>query len=177
MDQFVCPFDGESFDQKSRYERHLASAHPPRAPSAADVEKALAGIDYPKSRDELVRYAAGKLPAGSAVLDLIRSLPNRDYYDAADVAAALGQLKGAPATAPSRRGGTAAASRVVSAASVARMLAGIDLPATKQEIVRQARKNRDRVEPAEEIIGVLGRLPDRTYHTMAEIESDVGKQL
>ena len=93
MAQFVCPYDGEVFEQKSRYERHLASAHPPSAPSAADVEKALAGIDYPKSRDELVAYAGARLQADSPVLELIRSLPDRVYHDAADVARGLGEIK------------------------------------------------------------------------------------
>lgn len=177
MAQFVCPYDNETFDQKSAYERHLASAHPPRAPSAADVEKALAGVDYPKSRDELVAYAAARLPADSPVLELIRSLPDRVYHDAADVAIALGELKGKPAATPSREGGKAAATRAVSAASVARILAGIDLPASKAEIVRHAKANRDRVVPADEIIRLLEQLPNRTYRTMAEIEREVGKLL
>jgi len=93
VNQFVCPYDGEVFDQKSRYERHLASAHPQQAPSAADVEKALAGIDYPKTRNELVAYGAARLPPDSPVLDLIRSLPDRVYRDAADVAIGLGEIK------------------------------------------------------------------------------------
>ncbi len=97
---FVCPYDGEVFEQKSRYERHLASAHPDHAPTAADVQKALAGVDYPKSRDDLVAYAAATLPAGSPVLDLIRSLPDRTYHDAAEVSAGLGDITRRP---PPRR--------------------------------------------------------------------------
>jgi hypothetical protein len=177
MAQFVCAIDGETFEQKSAYEWHLASAHPPRAPSAADVEKALAGIDYPKSRDELVAYAASRLPADSPVLKLIHALPDRVYHDAAEVAVAIGELKGKPPMTPSRRGGQTAATRAVSAASVAKILAGIDLPANKAKILRHARENRQRVESADEVIEVLEQLPDRTYHTMAEIESEVGKVL
>ena len=100
MAQFVCPYDGEVFEQKSRYERHLASAHPQHAPTAADVQKALAGVDYPKSRDDLVAYAAAKLPADSPVLDIIRSLPDRTYHDAADVSVGFGEITRRP---PSRR--------------------------------------------------------------------------
>jgi hypothetical protein len=177
MAQFVCPYDGEVFEQKSRYERHLASAHPPSAPSAADVEKALAGIDYPRPRDELVAYAAARLQADSPVLDLIRSLPDRVYRDAADVARGLGEIKDKRATAPSHRGGAAAASRAVSAASLARLLAGIDLPADSGAILRHARANRDRVAAADQIIKVLEQLPKRTYRTMADIEKQVGKLL
>jgi hypothetical protein len=97
---FVCPYDGEAFEQKSRYERHLASAHPQHAPTAADVQKALAGVDYPKSHDDLVAYAAARLPADSPVHDLIRSLPDRTYQDAADVSVGLGEITRRP---PSRR--------------------------------------------------------------------------
>ncbi|WP_308367781.1 MULTISPECIES: hypothetical protein [unclassified Microbulbifer] len=46
MAQFSCDTCGETFDQKSRYERHKMTSHPPRAPSAADLEKALGGVDF-----------------------------------------------------------------------------------------------------------------------------------
>jgi hypothetical protein len=41
--QFICSICGDGYDQKSRLDRHMATSHPPSAPSAADVEKALAG--------------------------------------------------------------------------------------------------------------------------------------
>lgn len=40
MAEYTCEYDRETFDEKSRHERHMASAHPPRAASAADVENA-----------------------------------------------------------------------------------------------------------------------------------------
>jgi hypothetical protein len=61
-----------------------------RAVSAADVEKALGGIDFPKSRDELVEYAASRLPPDSEVLDAIRKLPDETYRTASDVAQGFG---------------------------------------------------------------------------------------
>jgi hypothetical protein len=90
---FVCPYDGEVFETRSRYERHMASAHPPRAVSAADIEKALAGIDYPKRKSELVEYAARRVPPDSEVLRLLAMLPDRTYRSAADVAKGFGELK------------------------------------------------------------------------------------
>ncbi|MGH9986542.1 MAG: C2H2-type zinc finger protein [Nitrososphaeraceae archaeon] len=54
--QFTCAICDQGFEQKSRLQRHMETSHPPSAPSAADIEKALAGIDYPKSKQDLVRY-------------------------------------------------------------------------------------------------------------------------
>ncbi|HWU89064.1 MAG TPA: DUF2795 domain-containing protein [Kofleriaceae bacterium] len=96
MAHYVCEYDGETFDQKSRYERHMASAHPPRAVDAADLEKAVTGIDLPKTTAELVEYAASRLPQGSEVLRVIRQLPDRTYRTAADIAKAFGELKSSP---------------------------------------------------------------------------------
>jgi len=52
--QFTCVICGDGFEQKYRLERHMATSHPPSAPSAADVEKALSGIQYQKSKEGLV---------------------------------------------------------------------------------------------------------------------------
>ncbi|MGN6630851.1 MAG: DUF2795 domain-containing protein, partial [Nitrososphaeraceae archaeon] len=74
--------------------RHMDTAHPPQAPSAADVEKVLAGIAYPKAKDDLVQYSSQKASTISKDLfDLIKSLPLRTYRDSAEVAVALGELK------------------------------------------------------------------------------------
>jgi Protein of unknown function (DUF2795) len=68
--------------------------HPPRAPSASDVEKALEGIKYPKSKEELVLYASHNyFITGGEVFKLIQSLTGRIYRNAADVARALGKIK------------------------------------------------------------------------------------
>src|SRR5437763_4857027 len=92
--QFECSICGQGFEQKSRLERHMASSHPPQAPSAADVEKILAGIHYPKSKEDLVQYASQKASTiGQDLFNLIKSLPSRTFRDSADVAVALGELK------------------------------------------------------------------------------------
>src|SRR3954447_26411743 len=90
--QFTCNICGDGFEQKSRLERHMATSHPPQAPSAADLEKALSGIKYPKTKEELIEYASHKSSNGD-ILDLIKSLPERTYIDSAEVAIALGELK------------------------------------------------------------------------------------
>ena len=65
----------------------------PRAVSAADVEKALSGIEFPKARDEVVQYAATRLPEDSPVLDAIRKLPEGTYRTASDIAQGFGEEK------------------------------------------------------------------------------------
>lgn len=64
-----------------------------RAVSAADVEKALSGIDFPKAKEEVVQYAASRLPEDSPVLDAIRKLPDGTYRTASDIAQGFGEEK------------------------------------------------------------------------------------
>ena len=88
--QFTCSICGDGFEQKSRFERHMATSHPPSAPSAADVEMVLSGIQYPKTKQDLVQYTSQKASTiGQDLFDLIKSLPR----DSAEVAVALGELK------------------------------------------------------------------------------------
>src|SRR5438105_11969512 len=92
--QFTCSICSQGFEQKSRLQRHMDTSHPPSAPSAADLEKALSGIQYPRTKHELVEYVSRKLATiGKDVFDLIESLPDRTYRDSAEVAMALGELK------------------------------------------------------------------------------------
>src|ERR671914_1712725 len=92
--QFTCIICGDGFEQKSSLERHMASSHPPSAPSAADVERVLSGIQYPKTKEDLVQYTSQKASTiGQDLFDLIKSLPNRTYRDSAEVAVTLGELK------------------------------------------------------------------------------------
>ncbi|NIC06596.1 DUF2795 domain-containing protein [Billgrantia bachuensis] len=105
MAQFVCEICGATFEQKSRYDRHMLTSHPKRAVSAADLEKALQGIDFPKRHDELIDAVRGE---EREVRDIVERLPERQYRDAAEVARAFGELRThekAPANQPSKTGG------------------------------------------------------------------------
>lgn len=48
------------------------------------LQKALGGIDYPASKDELVNHAE-KHDADEEVLSFLRDLPDRNYETPADV--------------------------------------------------------------------------------------------
>ena len=92
--QFTCAICDQGFEQKSRLERHMDISHPPSAPSAADLERSLSGIQYPQTQGRLVEYVSQKRSTvGKDLFDLIKSLPNRTYRDSAEVAIALGELK------------------------------------------------------------------------------------
>ena len=62
----------------------------PRA-NAADVQAAIKGVGFPTDRAHLIEYAAGR-GAPEEVLETLRSLPQGEYSDAADVGQAMGQL-------------------------------------------------------------------------------------
>src|SRR5919197_1425168 len=187
MSQFTCSICGDGFEQKSRLERHLSTSHPPHAPSAADVEKALSGIQYPKSKQDLVQYATRKISTiGQDLYDLIKSLPSRTYRDSADVAIALGESKSgkqirtaeeiSKSEQPSKKGGRTAATSSVSAAAIAKVLSGIDFPKRKSSLKEYAKKNISKVEVGDPnaILNVIDRLPDKEYNNMADVEKSIG---
>jgi hypothetical protein len=188
--QFTCTICGDGYNEKSRLDRHMATSHPPSAPSAADVEKALAGIRYPKTKRDLVQYASKHISkASKSLLELIKSLPERTYRDSAEVAIALGELKSAKRVRsakevaisenPSNKGGRAAVtSLLISAAGIANVLAGIKFPRTKDDLVEYAGyhlDNRAEVEYTNEVLSFLNKLPTKEYSNMAEVEHEIGR--
>ncbi len=187
--QFTCSVCGDGFEQKSAMERHMASSHPPRAPSATDIEKVLSGIQYPKSNEDLAQYASQKLSTiGKDLFDLIKSLPPRTYRDSADVAIALGELKSGKkvrtaaqvqaSEQPSKKGGrTAVISSSISAATIAKVLSGIDFPKSKDGLKEYAKENisKAEVEDIEALLNVFDELPAREYTNMADVEREVGR--
>ena len=64
------------------------------ATSAAAVAKALAGVNFPKKKDDLKEYAQRRvLESGlddpKAIVDMIGTLPDREYRSMSDVEKSL----------------------------------------------------------------------------------------
>jgi hypothetical protein len=57
-------------------------------PNFIEVQKFLGGIDYPASRDDLVRTAEAS-GAGGEILETLRNLPDRQYQDPTEVSEAV----------------------------------------------------------------------------------------
>jgi ubiquinone biosynthesis protein COQ9 len=193
--QFTCQICGQGFEQKSKLERHVLTSHPEPAPSAADVEKALAGIRFPKSKNEIINYISSR--QGSKVkekekelFDLIKSLPERTYRDSVEVAIAIGEIKSGrkkirsskeveSSEPPSKKGGRIAVTLSISAATLAKALSGIDLPQSKENLNKYINKNIDKMDKdiQSEILNVFEKLPKKDYKDMADIEKEISKIL
>ena len=165
----------------------MATSHPPQAPLAADLEKALSKIQYPKTKEELIEYASHK-SSNEELLNLIKSLPERTYRDSAELAIALGELKSGrefrtakeveASEQSSKIGGkTAVKSSSISAATIAKILSAIDFPKSKDSLKQYAkdRISKADVEDVETVLDILDDLPAREYTNMADVEHEVGR--
>ena len=189
--QFACHICGQGFEQKSRLERHILTSHPEPAPSASDVEKALSGIKYPKSKEEIIDYITSRpqIKVKKELIDLIQNLPERTYRDSAEVAIALGEIKSGKkirsakevekTESPGKKGGKVAATSSISAATLAKALSGIDLPQSQENISKHVNKNIVNMNKdiQTDIMKIFRRLPKKEYKDMAEIEKELSKIL
>jgi hypothetical protein len=164
----------------------MDTSHPPSAPSAADMEKVLSGIKYPKTKEGLIEYVSQKHAIiGGDVYSLIESLPSRTYRDSAEVAIALGELKSGKkfrttnivekSEQASKKGGKAAVTKSVSAADIAKVLSGIGFPKTKRSLIQYAKKyvSKTEVQPSMDVLDVMHQLPEREYNNMADVERSI----
>ena len=62
------------------------------AVSVIEVEKALAGMHYPASKEELLRHAKDK-GVSKEIISMLEEFPERMYKNAADVAKAYGEVR------------------------------------------------------------------------------------
>jgi hypothetical protein len=53
-----------------------------------EVQKALGGVSYPATRDQLIEHARGK-DAGRDILDALQGIPDREYDGPNEVSKAV----------------------------------------------------------------------------------------
>ncbi len=66
-----------------------------KAPSAAAIAKLLSGIEFPKNKSKIIDYAENnkeKLDS-TEVINTLKEIPDRRYYNMADVEKALGEIR------------------------------------------------------------------------------------
>lgn len=172
MAQYLCEYCQATFDTRSDYLRHMRTSHPPRAPSAADLERALSGIAYPATPETLAGYARDNNEEDIA--GILETLKNREYRDAAEVARAFGEIRSGedkPEYKPSLRGGEAAMqTQAISAARFAQIFKGLAFPASADDLAAHAQ---DRA--GEKALGIIRRMPDRRYSDMSDIAKAFGE--
>jgi len=67
-----------------------------RAPSAAAIAKILSGADFPKKKNDLIKYAEtnkSKVEAAEEVIQVIKDLPDKTYNNMADVEKAVAEVR------------------------------------------------------------------------------------
>ncbi len=67
-----------------------------KAPSAAAIAKLLSGIAFPKNKSKIIDYAEKnkeKLEEPKEVINTLKEIPDRRYYNMADVEKALGEIR------------------------------------------------------------------------------------
>jgi len=67
-----------------------------KATSAAAIAKLLSGIDFPKDKSKIIDYAENnkeKLEEPREVINTLKEIPDRRYYNMADVEKALGEIR------------------------------------------------------------------------------------
>jgi Protein of unknown function (DUF2795) len=80
----------------------------------------------------------------------------------------------APGVRAGKIGGKAAATRAASAAALAKLLSGIEFPKDKSKVIDYAEKNKTKLDEPEQAINTLKEIPNRTYHSVAEVEKALG---
>lgn len=171
MGTFTCEICGQEFEQKSKYERHMLTSHPERAPSSADLEAALQGIEFPQSRPGLIEAASAN-EASSELLDILRELPDQEYRDSAEVARALGEIRSHQRKSshqPSKLGG-ARAMDSLSAARLATLFSGLDFPASANDLQEHARN-----QASDEEMEIIRKFRSGRYADMADVSKELGR--
>lgn len=143
------------------------------------LQKHLKGVDYPASKQDLMD-AADRNGGGDDVRAALEQLPAEQYQTPADVSQALGGIEDEEG-GDSAPGGQDRGDREQGASDgrspgrinpiqLQKHLKGVDYPASRQDLLAAA----DRNGADHGARAALDALPDRQYHTPAEVNKALG---
>lgn len=170
MPQFNCVICGEHFRHKSALESHLMVSHPVREITAADVEKAINGMEFPESKTGLIEAITQN--GDQDIVPVIEAIPDRIYEDGAEVARALGEVRCRSARLATHDGESVDSAHRPAIERIVSLFSGLPFPATADELRDYAL-----LGGAAEDIAVLDRFSDGTYRDMTEVAEEVARLL
>ena len=130
--------------------------------SAADMEHAIRGIKLPANKNDLVRQAE-KNNASKNTVQAVKDLPKNEFRTAVDISKAFGE---------ERRIIKTGSGRMISAADVEHAIKGIKFPANRNDLINQARNNKEETE----VVQVLENLPEDDFRTAVDVSKAFGEE-
>lgn len=128
-----------------------------------EIEKSLKGINFPASKQELVKQAKSN-HAGRNVINAIQNLPENRFNSPTDVAKAWGQERRGIQRGGTRRGGMTT--------EIEKSLKGINFPASKQDLMQQAKMN----NASQDVMQAIENLPEERFNSPTDVAKAWGKE-
>ena len=132
----------------------------------SEIEKSLKGISFPASKQDLVQQAKSN-HASRDVINAIKNLPEDRFNSPTDVAKAWGEERRGEHTehsAGTRRGGITS--------EIEKSLKGISVPANKQDLVQQAKKN----NASQNVVHAIEKLPEDKFKSPTDVAKAWGEE-
>ena len=132
----------------------------------SEIEKSLKGINFPANKQNLVQQAKSNR-ASRDVINAIQNLPEDKFNSPTDVAKAWGEERRGEHTERSigtRRGGITS--------EIEKSLKGINFPASRQDLVQQAKKNIASLN----VIRAIEKLPEDKFNSPTDVAKAWGEE-
>ena len=132
----------------------------------SEIEKSLKGINFPENRQDLVQQAKSNR-ASRDVIKAIHDLPEDRFNSPTDVARAWGEERRGEYTERSggtRRGGITS--------EIEKSLKGINFPASRQDLVQQAKKN----NASQNVVRAIEKLPEDKFNSPTDVAKAWGEE-
>ncbi|WP_424355547.1 DUF2795 domain-containing protein [Methanobacterium sp. MBAC-LM] len=132
----------------------------------SEIEKSLKGMNFPANRQDLVQQAK-KNNASRDVVKAIQNLPEDRFNSPTDVAKAWGEERRGEHTERSsgtRRGGITS--------EIEKSLKGINFPASRQDLVQQAKKN----NASRDVVKAIQNLTEDKFKSPTDVAKAWGEE-